>query len=223
MMETEKPSVVIFDLDGTLLDTLDDLADAANRMLRLQGFAPHPIDAYRTFVGDGLFVLIKRITPSNISEDKLLRCMRIFEQQYETNWNNKTALYPGIETMLNRLTELQVHIAILSNKPDNYTKKCVNKFLVSHDFYPVLGQREHIERKPSPTGALEIANKLNAAPRSCIFVGDSSVDMKTGNAAGMISIGVSWGFRTESELLEAGAQHIIHHPLELVRYVTNPS
>ncbi|MBT8333799.1 MAG: HAD family hydrolase [Deltaproteobacteria bacterium] len=221
-MEPKKPQVVIFDLDGTLLNTLDDLADAANKMLRLHGFTPHPTDAYRTFVGDGLFVLIKRITPAHTSKEMLQSCMGVFQREYEGNWNNKTALYPEIDTMLNRLTELQVNIAILSNKPDNYTKKCVGEFLASHDFYPVFGQREHIERKPSPTGALEIAKKLNAAPRSCLFVGDSSVDMKTGNAAGMVSIGVSWGFRTESELLEAGAQHIIHHPLELVRYVTNP-
>ena len=221
-MEPEKPNAVIFDLDGTLLNTLDDLADAANKMLSLHGFAPHPTEAYRTFVGDGLFVLIKRITPEHTSKEMLQSCMRVFQREYEANWNNKTSLYPEIDTMLNRLTALQVKIAILSNKPDNYTKKCVGEFLASYKFYPVFGQRENIARKPAPTGALEIAEKLNVAPRSCLFVGDSSVDMKTGNAAGMTSIGVSWGFRSEPELLESGAQHIINHPLELVRYVTNP-
>jgi len=222
-MESEKPKVVIFDLDGTLLDTLEDLADAANKTLILQGFAPHPIDDYRTFVGDGLSVLIKRITPAHTSDEMLLRCMRTFEHEYNANWNNKTSLYQEIDSMLDRLTELQVHMAILSNKPDSFAKKCVTQYFASYDFYPVFGQRENIERKPSPSGALEIATKLNVSPRSCLFVGDSSVDIKTGIAAGMVSIGVSWGFRSEAELLEAGADHIINHPLDLVRHVTNAS
>ena len=215
-----KSSAVIFDLDGTLLDTLDDLADSANEALAEQGLPVHPVDSYRTFVGDGMAVLIARILPEGQNDGTTLqRVLGFYRAAYERRWKNKTRAYHGIVELLDKLTERSVPMAVLSNKPQYFSELCIRHHLPDHTFHPLLGQRDHVPRKPDPAGALEIAHHLNLRPEEILFVGDTKTDMETATAAGMHAVGVTWGFRPLSELLESGARTVINHPLELLQIV----
>lgn len=211
---------VLFDLDGTLLDTLDDLATAANRVLAAQSLPVHPVDAYRTFVGDGVRTLVERILPPALrSPEKISDLVRAFEQEYSHNWRERTVPYPGIAAMLDQLTALGLPLCILSNKPDAFTRLCVEQLLPQWNFAPLLGQRPGIAKKPDPAAALEIATLLGLEPEDILYVGDSSVDMRTARSAGMDAVGVLWGFRTADELMAAGALHLIAQPLDLLSII----
>lgn len=208
---------VIFDLDGTLLDTLDDLADAANRVLAVAGHPVHPRDAYRYFVGDGLQTLIRRILPQDKSDDEEAdRLILAFREDYGRNWHVKTRLYGGVDAMLTGLRERGVILAVLSNKPDDFTRICVRQFLGGWRFEVVLGQRAGVPAKPDPGGALEIAGLLDLRPAEILYLGDSDTDMKTARAAGMFPVGAVWGFRTAEELRASGAGHLAGRPEELL-------
>ncbi len=208
---------LIFDLDGTLLDTLEDIAAAANRMLVSMNMPTHPVEAYRLFVGNGMESLLTIIlpeqqrTPSIIAE-AVLR----FKDDYSKNWRVKTSMYDGISEMLDTLETMEYPLSILSNKPDNFTRSCVEQLLPKWQFYPLFGQRQDVPKKPDPQVALEIAQKLSVVPAEILFVGDSSVDMKTATNAGMDAAGVLWGFRSADELSENGARYLIRHPRELL-------
>lgn len=207
---------LIFDLDGTLLDTIEDLADAGNRVLMKLGMVPHPVSAYCTMVGDGLRTLIERILPADkISETLVERGMEAFAADYGMNWNNKTAMYKGIEAMLDDLDAAGVPLSILSNKPHQFTVECVETLLSKWTFQPIFGQREGVPKKPEPTAALEIAALLQLDPAEILYMGDTATDMETANRAGMDSVGVLWGFRTAEELTSAGARYLIAQPSEL--------
>ncbi|SHO45382.1 HAD family hydrolase [Desulfopila aestuarii] len=210
---------VIFDLDGTLLDTLEDLAYAGNAVLAECGFPQHPVDKYKYFVGDGMRVLMERIAPSTCTPEKIDQCCTIFNRIYGECWHRRTTLYPGIENMLKRLREKGVRLAILSNKPHQFTTVCVDRFFPGQRFDLVFGQRENVKKKPDPAGAFEIAAKLDVQPADCVYVGDTAVDMQTGKSAGMFTIGVLWGFRTFDELRENNADLIVDHPMEIVDHV----
>ncbi|MGQ3683888.1 MAG: HAD family hydrolase [Candidatus Loosdrechtia sp.] len=208
---------IIFDLDGTLLDTLDDLANAVNQVLKKCGFPVHPTDAYRYFAGDGITMLIHRALPENRrKEDIIHTCVQLFRKEYHENWDRKTKPYNGIADMLNMLTAYKVKMAILSNKPDDFTKRCVARFLPDWTFDMISGQNTMFPLKPHPAGALEIARGLNIPPSYFIYVGDTATDMKTALAAGMFPVGVLWGFRTKKELLENGARAIIKKPQDIL-------
>lgn len=209
-------NAVIFDLDGTLLNSLDDLADSCNKVLEQKGFQTHPIDNYKIYVGAGMYQLVESILPKSEQEPSLIKeCMRVVRMNYADNWNNKSALYAGISDLLDSLVKGGVKISILSNKPQVYTVKCVDGFLAKWNFNPVFGQRDHVLKKPSPVAAFEIADYFNLSPDNFAFVGDSSIDMETALNAGMVGIGVLWGFRNKEELSAAGAKHIVSNPLEL--------
>jgi len=211
---------VIFDLDGTLLDTLDDLADAANATLSHFDFPVHTTDAYRYFVGDGLSTLIERILPEqNRSQPEIAVCMDIFLQLYGRSWAIKSRPYAGIMEMLQQLQQAGVPMSILSNKPHAFTQLCVQRYFAADTFAFVHGQREGIPRKPDPSGALEIAALMNLSPHRIVYVGDTATDMQTGNDAGMYTLGVLWGFRERQELEDNGAKTIISHPSEIIEYV----
>ena len=212
---------VIFDLDGTLLDTVNDLADATNETLRTFNFPEHEVGAYNYFVGDGLRVLMSRATPDGVMDDILDSCCNTFMKIYDRCWNNKSRLYSGIRQMLDDLQQQGVHRTVLSNKPHIFTEACVSHFFRKGDFSVVLGQRDEVPKKPDPAGALEIAEKLGLSAGECVYVGDTSVDMQTGNGAGMFTIGVAWGFRTKEELIENGADLIVTTPAEIVNYVVS--
>ena len=211
------PSAVIFDLDGTLLDTLDDLADSANEALAACGFPTHPVDAYRTFVGDGMTVLIERILPeASRTTGAVDLVLDYYRAAYSRRWKAKTRLYPGIEELLTGLTAGGIPLAVLSNKPQAYTEICMAHFLGHHRFEVIFGQRAHVTRKPDPAGAYEIAAQLGLDVTEILFIGDTATDMDTATAAGMIPVGVLWGFRQEAELRAHGARHLVGRPEEIL-------
>lgn len=211
---------VLFDLDGTLLDTLEDLATAANRVLTDRDLPIHPVAAYRTFVGDGLQTLMERILPEEQRDPAIVRdAMAAFERVYAAQWRVRSAPYPGIASLLDCLTAQGVQLSILSNKPDAFTRLCVQQLLPDWNFYPLLGQRPGVPKKPDPTAALEIARLLDLQPSSVLYVGDSGVDMHTARSAGMDAVGVLWGFRSADELRQTGAQHLIARPEDLLPIV----
>jgi len=209
---------LIFDLDGTLLDTLQDLADAANDSLASFGYPVHAVDKYRYFVGEGLHTLVQRILPETASEDDITKLMEKFSEIYKTNWNAHSAPYPGITEMLAKLSDAGMQLAVLSNKPHAFTQICVETFLPESSFAFVFGKRDGIARKPDPVGALEIAEKMNLSVDEILYVGDTATDMQTGNRAGMKTIGVEWGFRERKELEKNKAWKIASTPAEVVSY-----
>ena len=209
---------ILFDLDGTLLDTLEDLADACNRVLAEADLPVHPLASYRYFVGDGLVTLIMRILPEEMrNKEEIARMATSFREVYATNWNAKTKPYDGVESLLDGLQDNDLPMNVLSNKPDDFTKICVREFLGNWSFSHVLGNREGMPRKPDPAGALEIASKLGFDPMEIVYLGDTSTDMQTAVAAGMYPVGALWGFRTTLELEESGAKRLVSHPEEVLK------
>jgi phosphoglycolate phosphatase len=208
---------VVFDLDGTLLDTLEDIADAANAALAERGHPVHPVEAYKYFVGDGAPTLIHRILPdaarTPAEEEALL--VR-YKQLYGEGWDRKTAPYPGIMEMLNTLAARGLKIAVLSNKPQDATIACVGGFLRGCNFVIVQGQTEQFPKKPDPAGANAIARRCGIDPAEWLYVGDTATDMQTAVRAGMFPVGALWGFRTAEELTTHGARRLIAHPSELL-------
>ena len=210
---------VLFDLDGTLLDSLEDLGDTVNQILLNKGFPTHPMDAYRYFVGNGAAMLMKRALPEDQWDEQNIRhYVDIFNQYYEQNWNVKTKPYEGVEEMLDELIARKVPITVLSNKPDEFTQRCVSELLSKWRFDIVLGHRKSFPHKPDPAGALEIARTLNLPPEEFIYLGDTATDMQTAHAAKMFAVGVQWGFRPIEELQENGANAIIKKPQEVLRF-----
>ncbi|MHC4248047.1 MAG: HAD family hydrolase [Planctomycetota bacterium] len=208
---------VLFDLDGTLLDTVDDLADSANAIFERAGFPQHPISAYKIFVGEGLRRFVERALPeASLDEETILRTMGEMREEYGRRWADKTRPYDGVESMLDRLGELGVRASVLSNKPDEFTKKCVAKLLPGRAFEIVMGARDGTPRKPDPAGAVEIASRMGLEPAEFLYLGDTNIDMRTAIAAGMFAVGALWGFRDEAELREAGAQELVRSPAEVL-------
>jgi phosphoglycolate phosphatase len=213
-------SVVIFDLDGTLLDSLEDLAFAGNQVLERHGYPVHPVDAYKYFVGDGMRTLVERITPDSATEADNNSCFDLFKSLYSKSWNNRTRPYEGVADLLSALRRQGFRLCILSNKPHDFTVMCVEHYFPENTFQLVFGQRPDVPKKPNPEGALEIAKRLDVTPGECIYVGDSRVDMRTGKSAGMFTIGVLWGFRDIAELRENGADMMVKMPMELAEKIT---
>ncbi|HHT9108457.1 MAG TPA: HAD family hydrolase [Candidatus Wunengus sp. YC63] len=208
---------ILFDLDGTLLDTLEDLGTAANRVLDKYGFPSHTMDNYRLFVGDGVVTLMNRALPEDKrNNDTIQICVKTFREEYGKSWNVKTRPYDGVPEMLDALATHGLKMAVLSNKPDEFTKLCVTEYLPKWAFDIVLGQRNSLPLKPDPAGALEIAKCLDVPPSHFIYLGDTAIDMKTAVAADMFPVGALWGFRTGKELLENGAQALIKRPQEIL-------
>jgi phosphoglycolate phosphatase len=207
---------VLFDLDGTLLNTLEDLADSVNSVLAARGLPQHPVAAYRYFVGDGATVLMTRVLPlQNRDAETIAACVSEFTEVYAEHWNRKTRAYEGIPDLLDALVERRIRKAVLSNKPHAYTRLCVEHLLPQWKFDVILGQGEDVPRKPDPGGALRVAAVLDVAPGDVLYVGDTGTDMQTAVAAGMFPLGVLWGFRTKEELLANGARAVVESPAEI--------
>ena len=207
---------VIFDLDGTLIDSLTDLAEAGNRVLAEMKMDVHPLAAYRIFVGDGLETLIQRILPKESrTESTIAEAIQRFRIDYGNNWHINTTLYPGIPDLLNQLTDAGLSMSILSNKPHVFTGLCVEHFLSNWHFEQILGHRPEVPKKPDGSGAVEIAKTLQLSPSQILFIGDSAVDMQTAANAGMDGAGVLWGFRGADELRQNGATYLASTPSEL--------
>ena len=212
---------VIFDLDGTLIDSIDDIGDSLNRVLANKHFPTHTNLAYRNFIGDGSRILIERALPEKYRKDAIVdACYKEYIEDYSQNYNVKTNLYNGIPQLLDSLSEKGLRLAVLSNKPDAITQNCAKTFLSAWDFDIVFGQRDSVPRKPNPQGAIETAEKMSILPLRFLYLGDTGIDMKTAVSAGMFPVGVLWGFRPLKELMENGARAVIDEPMALLDIIT---
>ena len=213
-----KDCAVIFDLDGTLADTLEDIADNMNRVLAGMGFPTHKYDAYRFYVGGGLKNLVIQCLPENARiDDVIAACHDRMVAEYHIHYINKTRLYDGIPELLDALSLRSIKLAVLSNKVDPLTQKICAVLLKNWKFAYILGATERFPRKPDPESALFIAGQLGVNPSNIYYLGDSDVDMKTAVAAGFYPLGAGWGFRPKEELFENGARQVFNEPMQLLQ------
>lgn len=211
---------VLFDLDGTLLDTLQDLADAVNRVMKKRGHPTHDIEAIRWFIGEGARMLVERALPeASRTEADIEAALADYRTDYMANWNVATKPYGGIVPLLQELHARGLALGVLSNKPHRMTVRCIEGYLREFPFKAILGQRDEVAKKPDPAGAHEAARLMGCKTEEILYVGDTAVDMQTARAAGMIALGATWGFRPESELRENGADAIVHSPLAVLDFV----
>lgn len=211
---------VLFDLDGTLLDTLQDLADAVNRVMAKRGHPTHTVEAIRWFIGEGARSLVERALPETArTETEIEAALADYRADYSQNWNVATKPYAGIVPLLLELQARGLALGVLSNKPHAMTARCVAGYLREFPFKAILGQRDEVAKKPDPEGAHEAANLMGCTPGEILYVGDTAVDMQTARAAGMIALGATWGFRPESELRDNGADAIVHRPLAILDFL----
>ncbi len=216
-MSALKYDGVICDLDGTLVDTLEDLADALNRVLRGEQAPGHSPATYKLLVGKGIRDLVAQaLPPEKRSSKTIARCYAAMLADYGEHCLVKTRRYDGVAELVRGLRAAGVKLAVLSNKSDELTQRIVESLFGRGDFDVVMGARPEMPLKPDPTVALAIGERWGIAPGRMAFLGDSGIDMLTATAAGMIPVGAAWGFRTEGELVENGASAVLHHPLELL-------
>jgi phosphoglycolate phosphatase len=199
-----RPRGVIFDLDGTLADSLGDIASAMNRTLRTHAFPEHPVSAYRTFVGEGVRKLVERSLPPQ-TEGLRDAFLAAYQADYAEHLLDQTRLFPGVPEVLDALAAAEIPVGVLSNKPDGPTRRLVDALCGRWTFCAVFGERPGVPRKPDPASALVLADALAAPPETVAFVGDTGVDMLTARAASMRPVGVLWGFRPK-EVLASGAE-----------------
>ena len=210
---------IIFDLDGTLLDTLEDIAISANFALTSLGFQAEEMQNYRYYVGEGVVKLFENIFASHPqSEETINQAVTLFEKHYTKQFFHHTKPYEGVSKMLTFFKKRGFKMAILSNKPDSFTKMCALKYFRQWQFDAVFGSRKDVSRKPDPYTALEIATSLSIELSECYFLGDTLIDMKTANAANMVALGALWGFRDEDELRRYGARDVFKSPSEVIKY-----
>lgn len=208
---------VIFDLDGTLIDSLGDLAAAMNTVLSAEGFPCHEIESYRRLVGEGVANLVRRAIPERSRDRQTLeRCVGAMRREYAKCCLDTTRLYTGIAQLLDGLSDAALPMAVLSNKPHDMTRYLVDTLLGAWSFAEVVGAAPERPRKPDPSSALAIARAIDVSPRRVIYLGDTGTDMATANAAGMYALGVTWGFREPPELLAAGARRLVEDPADVI-------
>lgn len=213
---------ILFDLDGTLLDTLEDLAVAVNKALADESMLPLPIERYRMLVGSGARnLMIRAVTqssglePGKLSTQLIDRLLESFRHAYADCWACKTRPYPGIMEMLEQLRCSGLQMAVISNKPDEFTRQITRQFFPEDVFQVVYGKHPDWPLKPDPALALEICRVLGVEPVETALVGDSGSDMETAVRAGMLPVGVLWGFRDADELKTGGAKHLVERPDDL--------
>lgn len=211
---------IIFDLDGTLIDSLEDIAVCMNQVLKELNLPIHKMEDYKYFVGGGISVLIDNALKGYSNEIKE-EATKKFKVIYDQKLHSKTKPYDGIYELLDELEKLDVNLAILSNKPHEFTLQYANSLFDKYNFKEIHGQKQTIPKKPDPIAAINIAKSFDANCEEVYFVGDTMVDMQTAKNAKMIAIGVLWGFRDEKELSEHGADFLVNHPLEILKIVND--
>ncbi len=209
---------IIFDLDGTLLDTLADIVTSVNTVLAKYGFETHEYDSYKNFIGNGARVLIEKACASK-DKDMIDVVLADFLTYYNEHSTDRTAPYEGVMEMLEACQDKEIPISILSNKPHMSTVQAVNHYFSNITFFAVEGQSEGVPIKPDPTKVLRILKELGVAPEDALFVGDSNVDIMTGQNANMRTIGCCYGFRGRKELEEAESDHLVESPMEILSYL----
>ena len=216
IMTKKHYSAVVFDLDGTLLNTLTDLHASVNIALDHYGMPPRTMDEVRTFLGNGYLYLIAHCVPYNTPDEKIAEVLEYFEKYYYSHSMDTTCPYEGIPELLAELQRRGVRLAVASNKFQAGTEKLIGRYFPDIRFDVVLGQRPDVPLKPDPAVVGEILTATGVAAGEVLYVGDSGVDMQTAAAAGVRSAGVTWGFRTRAELEQSGARHIVDRPAELL-------
>jgi len=211
---------LIFDLDGTLVDSLDGIAASLNHALHASNLPTHSHDAVRGFIGNGARVLIERGTPAGSADSLIEVVEQAFKAHYDLHWPAGTIAYNGIEDLLETLQRQGHELAVLSNKPHPFTEAMVARLFPTIRFAVVLGQRAGIPHKPDPTGALEIAATLGLAPAQCCVIGDSTMDIETALNAGMRPVAVTWGFHDRERLIAAGATSLADDPAALMSVIS---
>lgn len=206
-----------FDLDGTLIDSLADLADSANHALRDLGFLDHDVNEYRYFVGSGVDQLFKRALPAENSDTKTVAKVRaVFERYYNQGYCNQTRPYESVNILLKELEERHYKLAVLSNKPDSFVRHILETLFPETGFDYILGASDELPKKPAPDGLLSCLKELHIQPKDCIYCGDSDVDVLFAHNAKVQAVGAAWGFRGIDELEAAGADYIINYPTDLL-------
>ena len=213
--------LVIFDLDGTLLNTISDLAHSTNYALEKNGFPVHPIEAYRFFIGNGINKLFERALPEHEKTEKNIMLIReSFLPYYDIHNMDYTMPYEGIHSLLKSLQSKGLMLAVASNKYHSATEKMIKKSLPDISFIAVFGQREGIPVKPDPAIVYDILETANISPKEAVYIGDSGVDMQTASNSGVISIGVTWGFRPREELEASGANFIADSTTDIIDIIS---
>lgn len=213
--------LVIFDLDGTLLNTIEDLGHAANYALEKNGFATHTLASYPFFVGNGVRRLITRVLPEEHRDDATIdRLLKDFREYYDEHCCDCTKPYPGMPELLRDLRDRGVQMAVASNKYDAAVQKIINHYFGDIDFVAIEGQKEGVNVKPDPSVVFAILAVARVPKREVLYVGDSGVDMETARRACVDSVGVTWGFRPEKELVESLAGTIIHQPNDVIKLLS---
>ena len=210
---------VLFDLDGTLVNSLTDLADSTNFALEKLGYPTHETEKYKYFVGDGIPMLIKRALPEGErTKETQAQCLELFMSRYREHYFDKTDAYDGIKELLLGLKSEGFKIAVISNKAQEMAQKVVSK-VFGDIFDSVAGKREGYKAKPDPALMLEIIGELGVTPESCVLIGDSGMDMAAAVNGKVTGIGVLWGFRTETELRQNGADYIADTPAQILNII----
>lgn len=206
---------LIFDLDGTLVNSLQGITGSLNAALAASGLPTHAPEVVREFIGNGARILIQRAAPDDAKNTLLDTLEQAFKADYDLTWPNGTIAYDGIVDLLETLQNLGYPLAVLSNKPHPFTEAMVSQMFPSIRFSSVLGQRAGIPHKPDPAGALEISAMLQRSPEDCLIIGDSTMDIETAHNAGMRAVAVTWGFHERGQLIAAGADALADSPAEL--------
>lgn len=214
-MTQRRFEAVVFDLDGTLLDTLTDIGESANEVLLARGWPTHEIHAYRRFIGHGVPELMRRAAPEGTTDEVIGDCTSAFAAVYQERWHRRSRPYPGIEPLIERLRAADVKMSVLSNKPHAFTCRYVEHFFPVGTFAVVFGQRSGVPVKPEPQALQEILRTCRTAATNAVMLGDSAVDIATAVNAGVTAIGAGWGFRGADELHRAGAERVIDEPAQL--------
>ncbi len=213
-----KYPAVIFDLDGTLVDSIEDLADSLNKVLKNNNLPTHHVDIYKKLVGSGIKKLVHDAMPQEHQNTPLQqKCTQAMFEVYQTNCMNKTKPYPGIIELLDVLDKKGIKYAVLSNKADEFSKKIVASLFPQRNFASVIGVTDEASKKPAPKNALKISQDLGYKAEEIVFVGDSGIDMQTANNAGMCAVGALWGFKSKEELNENKACYTIEYPTDLLK------
>lgn len=210
---------IIFDLDGTLVDTLYDLADAVNEGLRQAGLPAHDIDEYKYFVGNGRDKLVQRAMGEYYDEAKADIVRDTFDSYYAEHCNDNVSAYDGCDEMLSKLSVLGIKTGVLSNKPDEFVDRILSNVYPDHSFTAAWGKRAQYPTKPNPTALIALMDELGVAAEDCLYIGDSDVDVYTARNAGIDMLGVEWGFRGAEELLDAGADKVVSSAAEILEYI----
>ncbi len=208
---------VIFDLDGTLLDTIDDIAGAMNKVLESCGFQTYSVEQYKVLVGDGIEEMVRRaLSHAKLDQEAVAGIVVDYRREYELTWRRHSRPYPEVPDLLRELRRRGVKSAVLSNKAHAFTEAMTAELLPGVPFEVVRGAEPGVPLKPDPAPARAIAREMGVVPDACVFLGDTRVDMQTARAAGLFPVGALWGFRDAQELLESGAALLIASPLELL-------